>query len=136
MSGASVGARCHGGNVGGFQDEEAGGGSAASAGRDIDDHWNGGVDNFLDNLAGRLDQAAGGVDFDQQGLGVSGFGFGKSPANVFVGYRLNGVVQDDLEDICGGETGQEEERKNYCETGQGSTPGKSPSWSLAESARG
>ena len=52
MRGAGVGSGGHGGNVGGFEDEEASRCGAASAGRHIDDDWHSRGNNFFYDVAG------------------------------------------------------------------------------------
>jgi hypothetical protein len=99
MRRAGVGSGSHGGNIGGFQNEKSGRTGAAAGGRDIKNDRNLRCRNLLDDLAGGFDQAAGGIDFDQQGLVVAAPGFVDGAGDVFLSDGLNGVIDDDLEDL-------------------------------------
>ena len=110
MGGSGVGSGSHGGDVGGFEDEEAGGAGAASGGRDIDDDGNGGAFDGLDHVAGGVEQAAGGAERDEHGGGVAACGLVEAALDVAGGDGLDGVVEGELEDGCGlGEAASEEE---------------------------
>jgi hypothetical protein len=89
---ARIGSRSHGGDVGRFENEEAGRCGAAAAGRHVDDDGNRRGDDLLDNFAGGIDQSSGSVDLDQDRLIVIGGGHGERAANVFGGDGLDGVV--------------------------------------------
>ena len=113
MSGAGVRAGGHGGDIGGLQDEKAGGRGTASAGRNVHNHGDGRIDDLLDNFAGRFDQASGSIDFDQHCPGILGLGFTESAPDELVRYGLNGVVEDDLQNL-GGCRGQRQRQCEQC----------------------
>src|ERR1039457_3893620 len=88
-------------NVPACEDEEPGGCGAAAAGRHVDDDRHRRGHDFLDDFARRIDQSAGSVDLDQDGLIVVGGCRGEGAANVFGGDGLNGVVHCDPKDVGG-----------------------------------
>ncbi len=92
MRGSGVGAGRHGGDVGGFEDEESGARGAAAAGRDVEDDGHGRGDNFFDDVAGGVDEASGGVDFDEDGFVVMRGGVFEGAGDVLGGDGLDGVV--------------------------------------------
>ena len=73
---------------------------ARAAGRShVDDDRHGRGYDLVDDFAGRFDQSAGSVEFDQDGLVVVGGGKVERAADVFGGDGLDGVVYGDLYDI-------------------------------------
>ncbi len=100
MRRAGVGAGRHGGDVGGFQDEEPGRGGARAAGRDVDDDRHGRSDDLLDDLARRFGQAAGRRKADQDGVGVLRLGGFDAAGDVFQRDGVNGVVDVEAENVA------------------------------------
>ena len=111
MGGSGIGAVGHGGDVGGLEDEESGGGGAGSAGRDEDDDRDGGGFDFGDDLAGGVEQSAGGVEFDEQGSGVTRLGGVDGAGDALGGDGLDGAVDVKAQDLRGGRKGCEEQQK-------------------------
>jgi hypothetical protein len=101
MSGAGIGSWGHGGDVGGFEDEDSGGTCAAAAGRDVENHGDRRAGNLLDYLARGFDEASGGIHLDQYGLIAAALGLVDGARDVFLADGLNGVIEDDLEDFGG-----------------------------------
>ena len=64
MRSSRIGSVGHGCDIGGFENKESGGGGARTAGAYEDDDRNAGGLNFCDDLAGGIEQTAGGIDFD------------------------------------------------------------------------
>src|SRR5581483_9991711 len=92
MGGSGVGAGSHGGDVGTFENEEAGGGGAAARGSHVNDdrHRRGG--DLLDDVAHRGFEPAGCAQIDKHsGVTVLLGGF-DTTADEFRADRLDGVV--------------------------------------------
>ncbi len=111
MGGSGIGAIGHGGDVGGLEDEESGGGGAGAAGRHEDDDGDGGRFDFGDDFAGGVEQAAGGIDLDQQSGGVTRPGGIDGARDPFGGDGLDGAVDVEAQDLRGGREGSDEQQK-------------------------
>ncbi len=88
---------------------------AAAAGRDVKDDGHGRVRDLLDDVASGFDEASGRIDLDQYSLVVAALGFVDGAGNVLLGDGLNGVVDDDFQDLGGRDGGKNES----CQRGQG-----------------
>src|ERR1700692_1073420 len=99
MRRARIGSGSHGGDVGGFEDEDTRRTGAAAGGGDVEDDGNGGVRDLIDNLASGLDETSGSIDLDPYSLIVAALSFVDSAGNIFLGNRLDGVVDDNLENF-------------------------------------
>src|SRR6266852_802075 len=102
MSSARVGSRSHGRNIGRFEDEDSRRPGAAAGGGDVENNRNLRVCDPFDDAASGFDKASWSIDLDQYSLIVAALGFVEGAGDVFLGNRLNGVVDDDLEDFRGG----------------------------------
>ena len=102
MGRTGVGPGSHGRDVRAFQDEEPGRRCPAAAGRDVNDYRNRRGQNFLDDVAGGFQQAAGRIQLDQQRLVFVAIGLGQSAFDVLLGDGMNGVVDDNLQHFGGG----------------------------------
>ncbi len=111
MGGSGIGAIGHGGDVGGLEDEESGGGGAGAAGRDEDDDGDRRRFDFGDDLAGGVEQAAGGVELDEQGGGVTRCGGVDGAGDALGGDGLDGAVDAQAQDLRGGRKGCDEQQK-------------------------
>ena len=112
MRRAGIGSRSHGRHVGGFEDEDSRRARTAASRSHVDDNWHRRSHNFVDDFARRLDQSAGSVHLDQDGLIVVGGRRCERAANVFGGDGLNRVVDCDPQDVGGAEGG---EQKEHCD---------------------
>ena len=61
----------------------------------------------MDDLVGGVEESAGGIDLDEDGLVVIGRRGVESPGNVFGGDGMDGVVNDDFQDVCVGRNGEQ-----------------------------
>ncbi len=91
MGRADVGPGRHGGHVRRHGDEDPGRGGPGPPGIDIDDHRDFGVADGLDDLAHGGVQAAGGVQFNHQGLGVLALRQADALHDEFRQPRVNGA---------------------------------------------
>ncbi len=91
----------HSGHVSRFEDKDSSRSGATALGCDVDNNGNGRVGDLLDDAARGSDQAARRVEFDQHSLRMGGVRFRQSAADELVGDGLDGVVDDDLENLRG-----------------------------------
>src|SRR5580698_3033222 len=99
MRRSGVGSRSHGSHIGRFEEENSGRTGAAAAGCDVEEDRNRRIRDLLDDVAGGFNGASGSTDLDQYSLIVAALGFVDGAGDVFLGDGLNGVVDDDLEDL-------------------------------------
>ena len=99
MRRSGVGSGSHGCHIGRFQEENSGRTGAAAAGRDVEQDRNRRIRDLLNDVAGGFNGASGSIDLDQYSLIVAALGFVDGAGDVFLGDGLNGVVDDDLEDL-------------------------------------
>ena len=102
VGGSGVGAGGHRGDVSGFEDKDAGGASARAGRGDVDDDGNRGRRKLFDDVASGIDEPAGRIEFDEDGFVVIGGGGFEGASDVFGGDGLDGVVDDDFQDLGGG----------------------------------
>ena len=54
----------------------------------------------MNDVAGGIEQAAGGAQFDQQSIGMSALRLLNGTVNVLGDQGMNGVINDDLHHVC------------------------------------
>ena len=96
MSRSSIGSGRHGRNVGAFEDEESRRRRATAAGRDIDNHRHGRGHNLLNNFTRSIEQPAGSIDLDEQGLVFVAIRFGDGAGNVFGCDGMDRIIDHNL----------------------------------------
>jgi hypothetical protein len=99
MRSSRVGAWGHGGDVGGFEQEEPGRPGAAARRSDVDDHRRRRIEDLAHHFAGGVEQAAGGVELDEDRVGAEVFGSLEASGEVLVADGLDGVVEAEDDDL-------------------------------------
>ena len=96
MGRSGVGSGSHGGDVGRLQQEESGRPGAGARRSHINDDGNSRGQDGAGHLTHRVDQAAGGVEFDQQGRRAFGVGARDGAVKLAGGHGLDGVVKNEF----------------------------------------
>ena len=91
MSRTGVGSGAHRGHVCRFKQKEPCRTGARTRRRHVNNDWNARAENGADHRPGGIEQSAGGVQLNQQGLRSVGIGLCDGPVELACAHGLNGV---------------------------------------------
>ena len=99
MGSTGVGSGRHGGDIGGFEDIEAGRRGTRAGRSDVNDDWNFRGQHFRDDAPGGVDESARSAQLDEHGFGVDLIGMRNGAIDEFLGDGIDRVVQFDANDL-------------------------------------